>query len=125
MVHKGSIETPTPNTYMYTHALNSKVFLCRRKVDHSLVVIKQIPVDELQREERKAALNEVEVLSMLKHPTIIAYHDSFVEEKSLMIAMEYAPGGTLHDFIQDRNGTLLEEEVKYCLVPKLGIRLCV
>ena len=28
-----------------------------------------------------------------------------------MIVMEYAPGGTLFDFIQDRNGVLLEEEV--------------
>ena len=28
-----------------------------------------------------------------------------------MIAMEYAPGGTLYDFIMDRKGVLLEEEV--------------
>ena len=91
-------------------------------MDHSLIVIKQIPVDELQKEERKAALNEVDVLSRLQHPTIIAYHASFVEEKSLMIVMEYAPGGTLHEFIQDRNGTLLGEEVRHCLIPKLRSR---
>ena len=54
---------------------------------------------------------KVEVLSILKHPNIIAYFDNFVEEKSLMIVMEYAPGGTLFEFIQDRNGVLLEEEV--------------
>ena len=113
------------HTHTHTHA-HSKVFLCRRKVDRSLIVIKQIPVDELQQVERKAALNEVEVLRMLKHPTIIAYYDNFMEEKSLMIAMEYAPGGTLHEFIQDRNGTLLEEEVRLCsLIPdrSLGMRL--
>ena len=28
-----------------------------------------------------------------------------------MIVMEYAPGGTLFEFIQDRSGLLLEEEV--------------
>jgi serine/threonine protein kinase len=88
-----------------------KVFLCRGKVKkQQLIVIKQIPLDELQNIERKAARNEVEVLSILKHPNIIAYFDNFVEEKSLMIVMEYAPGGTLFEFIQDRNGVLMEEE---------------
>ena len=56
-------------------------------------------------------VHQVEVLSILKHPNIIAYFDNFVEEKSLMIVMEYAPGGTLFEFIQDRNGVLMEEEV--------------
>jgi NIMA (never in mitosis gene a)-related kinase len=88
-----------------------KVFLCRGRVKkQQLVVIKQIPLDDLQNVERKAARNEVEVLSILKHPNIIAYFDNFVEEKSLMIVMEYAPGGTLFEFIQYRNGVLLEEE---------------
>lgn len=80
-------------------------------MDNSLIVIKQITVDELQKEDRKAAMNEIDILERLKHPNIIAYFDSFVDDKSLMIVMEYAPGGTLFDFIQDRNGTLLGEEV--------------
>ena len=67
-------------------------------------------MDELPPEERKSAMNEVNVLSMLQHPNIIAYYSSFVEEKSLMIAMEYAPGGTLYELIQERNGKLIEEE---------------
>ena len=58
-----------------------------------------------------ATTNEVKVLSMLKHPNIIAYYDNFVDEKSLMIVMEYAPGGTLNDFIQERKGNLLQEKV--------------
>lgn len=75
------------------------------------MVIKQIPVDELPPEERKAAMNEVNVLSMLQHPNIVGYYTSFVEDKSLMIAMEYAPGGTMYELIQERNGKLMEEEV--------------
>ena len=98
------------HTHTHTHT-HSKVFLCKRKVDNSLIVIKQITVDELQKEDRKAAMNEIDILERLKHPNIIAYFDSFVDDKSLMIVMEYAPGGTLFDFIQDRNGTLLGEEV--------------
>ena len=91
--------------------LYSKVFLLRRKSDKINVVIKQIPVDDLPIEERRVSMNEVSVLKMLKHPNIVAYYDSFVEDKSLMIAMEYAPGGTLYEFIMERNGKLLSEEV--------------
>ena len=61
-------------------------------------------------EERRAALNEVHVLQMLKHPNIIAYFDSFFGETSFMIAMEYAQGGTLHNLIEEREGKLLDEE---------------
>ena len=88
------------------------VFLVRRKGDERLVVIKQIPVDDLGKEERFSALNEVKVLAMLKHPNIVAYYDNFVEEKSLMIVMEYAPGETLHKFIEERNSQLLDEDVR-------------
>ena len=81
-------------------------------MDKSHIVIKQIPVDELQKEERKSAMNEVDVLSMLKHPNIVGYLDSFMDDKSLMIAMEYAPGGTLYELIQERDGRLMQEEVR-------------
>ena len=88
------------------------MFLVRRLADSRQVVIKQIPVDDLGKDERFAALNEVKVLAMLEHPNIIAYYDNFVDQKSLMIVMEYAPGGTLHEFIQERNHILLDEDVR-------------
>lgn len=81
------------------------VHLCRRRVDNYLVIIKQIPVEEMTTEERYSALNEVHVLSKFKHPNIIRYFNSFVEEKALMIVMEYAQGnlGTAH-FLSGRGG---------------------
>ncbi|KAL5016244.1 hypothetical protein ScPMuIL_005833 [Solemya velum] len=86
------------------------VHLCRRLSDKKAVIIKQIPVEQMTKEERQAALNEVKVLSMLSHPNIIEYYENFLEDKALMIVMEYAQGGTLLDFLQQRNGNLLEEE---------------
>lgn len=86
------------------------VYLCRRREDNNLVIIKQIPIEEMTREERQAALNEVKVLSMLSHPNIIAYYDSFLEDKALMIAMEYAQGGTIFEYLQQRGEHLLNEE---------------
>ena len=46
----------------------------------------------MTKDERQAALNEVKVLSMLHHPNIIQYYENFLEDKALMIVMEYAQG---------------------------------
>ncbi|KAK3585259.1 hypothetical protein CHS0354_006307 [Potamilus streckersoni] len=86
------------------------VHLCRRLSDKKYVIIKQIPVEQMTKEERQAALNEVKVLSMLSHPNIIEYYENFLEDKALMIVMEYAEGGTLLDYLHQRNNRLLEEE---------------
>ena len=42
------------------------VRLCRRRSDNVLVIIKEIPVEEMTLEERQAALNEVKVWSRLR-----------------------------------------------------------
>ena len=60
--------------------------------DKKLVIIKQIPVEQMTKEERQTALNEVKVLSMLDHPYIVKYFENFLEDKALMIVMEYAEG---------------------------------
>ena len=69
------------------------VHLCLRKADQKLVIIKQIPVEQMTKEERQAAQNECQVLKLLNHPNVIEYYENFLEAKALMIAMEYAPGG--------------------------------
>lgn len=86
------------------------VYLCWRIADRKLLIIKQIPVEQMTKEERQAALNEVKVLAMLDHPNIIEYIENFLEDKALMIVMEYAQGGTLFEYLQQRNSQLLEEE---------------
>lgn len=68
------------------------VHLCLRKADQKLVIIKQIPVEQMTKEERQAAQNECQVLKLLNHPNVIEYYENFLEDKALMIAMEYAPG---------------------------------
>ncbi|XP_019723785.1 serine/threonine-protein kinase Nek8 isoform X1 [Hippocampus comes] len=84
--------------------------LCRRRSDGALVILKEIPVEQMSRDERLAAQNECQVLKLLNHPNIIEYYENFLEDKALMIAMEYAPGGTLADYIQKRCNSLLDED---------------
>ncbi|XP_022092238.1 serine/threonine-protein kinase Nek8-like [Acanthaster planci] len=85
------------------------VYLCRRLSDQELVIIKQIPVEQMTGEERQVAVNESKVLAMLDHPNIIKYYENFLEDKALSIVMEYAEGGTLFDYLQHRGSALLEE----------------
>ncbi len=91
------------------------VYLCRRRRSGSNanVIVKQIPVEQLSLSDRQATLNEVKVLSMLHHPNIIEYHDSFVDEnKAMAIVMEYAAGGNLFEYLEERaeKGSFLSEE---------------
>jgi NIMA (never in mitosis gene a)-related kinase len=75
-------------------------------------VMKIIDMTRMDGKQRKDAINEVKVLSSLKHPYIISYRESFTEGKSLAIVMDYADGGDLHQRIQltRRAGKCLPEE---------------
>ena len=85
------------------------VYLCRSKIHpRKQVVIKQLSVDLFNNSDRNSTLSETRVLSMLRHPNIIKYYDSFLStDGSLMyIVMEFAPGGTLFDMIDERRKLL-------------------
>ncbi|XP_043533250.1 uncharacterized protein LOC122540959 isoform X2 [Chiloscyllium plagiosum] len=85
--------------------------LYRKKDDDSLVILKEINMHELNHIERQRAMNEVKVLSMLDHPNIINYYDSFEEDGVLMIEMEYADGGTLAQYLAQQDQELEEQQI--------------
>ncbi|XP_022250142.1 serine/threonine-protein kinase Nek8-like [Limulus polyphemus] len=85
--------------------------LYRNKNDDSLVILKEINMHDLTAGERQLSMNEVRVLSMLHHPNIISYYDSFEEDGVLMIKMEYADGGTLQQYLSNLKTTLEENEI--------------
>ncbi|KAJ8035610.1 Serine/threonine-protein kinase Nek8 [Holothuria leucospilota] len=84
--------------------------LYRKRDDDSLVILKEINMHDLNANERQMALNEIRVLSMLDHPNIISYYDSFEEDGTLMIEMEYADGGTLAEYLSSSQGKREIEE---------------
>jgi NIMA (never in mitosis gene a)-related kinase len=57
--------------------------------------MKTIDITKLAKQEQQEAVNEVKVLSSLKHPYIVQYHESFIENGTLAIVMDYAEGGDL------------------------------
>ena len=74
--------------------------LCKHKKTLSLVVIKEI-FGEMTDDERTTSVSEIQVLSILRHPNIVAYFDSYIDKvdklrgSTLLIVMEYCDGGTL------------------------------
>lgn len=64
-----------------------------------LFVMKTIDLSSMDKKQRRDAINEVRVLSCLKHPYIVNYRESFSENSILAIVMDYADGGDLHQKI--------------------------
>lgn len=87
-------------------------YLARRKTDGREVILKQIPIEQMSSADRHSILTEIKVLSMLQHPNVIEYYENFLQDKAMIIVMEYAAGGTLFDLIEARRkeARYLEED---------------
>ncbi|CAJ0938237.1 unnamed protein product [Ranitomeya imitator] len=85
--------------------------LYRRTEDDSLVVWKEVGLTRLSEKERRDALNEIVILSLLQHDNIIAYYNHFLDSNTLLIELEYCNGGNLFDKIVRQKEELFEEEM--------------
>lgn len=82
-----------------------------RSPDGKDVVVKVIDTRRMNNKEKKAAMNEVKVLSSLKHPYVVRYYDSFLTAGKLCIVMAFAEKGDLYARIkQARNGRPIPPE---------------
>mmetsp|Transcript_10096 Transcript_10096/g.22265 ORF Transcript_10096/g.22265 Transcript_10096/m.22265 type:complete len:390 (+) Transcript_10096:1-1170(+) len=92
-----------PRAYSQVREVGSgsfgKAILVKDESGH-LFVMKTIDISRMESKERKGAVNEVRVLSSLKHPYIVSYQESFIESGMLCIIMDYAEGGDLYAKIQ-------------------------
>ncbi|RYY33421.1 hypothetical protein EON62_04245 [archaeon] len=52
-------------------------------------------ISDMSDDEKRQAKQEVALLSALKHPCIVAYHGSFIQDKCLHIVMQYCENGDL------------------------------
>ena len=70
-----------------------RALLVKRRSDGYVAVMKEISLEGMPLSERKASESEVKILKKLKkHPNIVAFMDSFMENKKLHIVMEWAKG---------------------------------
>ena len=94
-----------------------KVYLCENLSDNSHCVIKQIPLDGLDEQEKKETYNEVLILKKVNHSNIIKFIDVFKKSKpinTLNIVTEYADDGDLNQKIEklrQKKSPLTEKEI--------------
>lgn len=68
-----------------------------KDADGANFVLKAIDISRMDAKERRDAVNEVRVLSSLKHPYVVSYRESFLDGRTLCIVMDYAEGGDLYN----------------------------
>lgn len=104
---------PPDSSYEVLRNLNSGTFgfvvLAHDKRSKENVAIKF-----LERGEKITKYVEREILNhrVLNHPHIIKFKEVFLTEKYLAIAMEYAEGGDMFDYVVRNNG-LREDEARW------------
>lgn len=78
----------------------SSVYKVRRIADGNIYALKKVKMQNLNKKEKKNALNEVRILASINHPNIISYKEAFFDDSgSLCLVMEYADNGDLYQKI--------------------------
>ncbi|XP_045408481.1 serine/threonine-protein kinase Nek1 isoform X3 [Lemur catta] len=101
-----------------------KAVLVKSTEDGRQYVIKEINISRMSSKEREESRREVAVLANMKHPNIVQYKESFEENGSLYIVMDYCEGGDLFKRINAQKGILFQEDqildwfVQICLALK-------
>ncbi|NWR39279.1 NUAK2 kinase, partial [Tachuris rubrigastra] len=84
-----------------------------RERSGKLVAIKSIWKDKVRDELDLVHIRrEIEIMSSLNHPHIIAVHEVFENSSKIVIVMEYASKGDLYDYISERQ-RLTEQEARH------------
>ncbi|KAG8556792.1 hypothetical protein GDO81_018208 [Engystomops pustulosus] len=87
-----------------------EVSLATHRAEGKQYVIKKLSLRNAPRRERKAAEQEAQLLSQLKHPNIVAYKESWEGEDGLLyIVMGFCEGGDLYHKLKEQKSKLLPE----------------
>uniref|UniRef100_A0A4W4EES0 Serine/threonine-protein kinase Nek4 n=1 Tax=Electrophorus electricus TaxID=8005 RepID=A0A4W4EES0_ELEEL len=87
-----------------------EVNLVKHKSDRKQYVIKKLNLRTSSKRERRAAEQEAQLLSQLKHPNIVTYRESWEgEDCQLYIVMGFCEGGDLYHRLKQQKGDLLPE----------------
>ncbi|KAI5174327.1 serine/threonine-protein kinase Nek4 isoform X1 [Manis pentadactyla] len=87
-----------------------EVTLVRHRRDGRQYVIKKLNLRNASSRERRAAEQEAQLLSQLKHPNIVTYKESWEGGDGLLyIVMGFCEGGDLYRKLKEQQGRLLPE----------------
>ncbi|KAI1234386.1 hypothetical protein IHE44_0003433 [Lamprotornis superbus] len=87
-----------------------EVSLARHRQDRKQYVIKKLNLRSASSRERRAAEQEAQLLSQLRHPNIVTYRESWQgDDGHLYIVMGFCEGGDLYHRLKEQEGKLLPE----------------
>ena len=81
------------------------VYKVKKINTNNIFVIKQIPMENLTSKQIYEVKQEAKILSSINSIYVVKYYDSFEENKTLNIVMEYCDGGDLSGFLQKNKKT--------------------
>ena len=101
------------------------VYKVQKKNTNEIYVIKQITLKGLSSKEKNEVRQEAKILSSINSDFVVKYYDSFEENNSINIVMEYCDEGDLHNFILKKReeNKLIEEKLIWNLFIKMTIGL--
>ncbi|KAG1667982.1 hypothetical protein FOA52_000626 [Chlamydomonas sp. UWO 241] len=76
-----------------------KVYKVQRETDGQFYALKETELGAMSQAERMDAVNEVRLLVSISHPSVIRYHEAFLNGNKLCVVMEYAPFGDLKYYV--------------------------
>ncbi|XP_018616499.1 serine/threonine-protein kinase Nek4 [Scleropages formosus] len=87
-----------------------EVNLVKHRTDGKQYVIKKLNLRMSSKRERRAAEQEAQLLSQLRHPNIVTYRESWEgDDCHLYIVMGFCEGGDLYHKLKQQKGELLQE----------------
>ncbi|XP_040377893.1 serine/threonine-protein kinase ATG1c-like isoform X2 [Oryza brachyantha] len=90
----------------------ARVWLGRHCTRGTEVALKEIAVERLSSKLRESLLSEVDILRRIRHPNVIALHESIRDGGRIYLVLEYCRGGDLHSYLQ-RHKRVSESVAKY------------
>lgn len=90
-------------------------------------VIKKLNLITSSKRERRAAEQEAQLLSQLRHPNIVTYRESWEgDDCQLYIAMGFCEGGDLYHRLKQQKGELLPERqvVEWFVQIAMALQVC-
>ncbi|KAM7401887.1 hypothetical protein PAMP_017164 [Pampus punctatissimus] len=102
------------NNYIFIRIVGKgsygEVNLVKNKTDRKQYVIKKLNLTTSSKRERRAAEQEAQLLSQLRHPNIVTYRESWEgDDCQLYIVMGFCEGGDLYHRLKQQKGELLPE----------------
>ena len=86
-----------------------EAFVVERQSDKKILAAKVMDLSSMSQKDRKYAYTEIRCLASCSHFGVIGYvEDIVMDEKRMVIIMEYADGGDLHNYIKKGKSVLSE-----------------